>query len=87
MLCKGTFWTELYDDWWGAPMDAFGDVVEVKQKTVWSHLGHLSQSEGKIYVREEYKAMYSRMEEASRLSPPRGVIIAGQSGIGAFPLL
>ena len=86
MLCEQDFWQDLHDDWWDTPSDTFGNIIEIKQRRVWSHLGHLSRSKGKIYVREEYKAMYSRMEGASRLSRSSGVVITGQPGIGVFTL-
>ncbi len=57
--------------------------MNVASKKIWNTLLFLRDSEGLLFVRKEYAAMYTRLVNAARRKQgPPGVVVSGQPGIG-----
>lgn len=60
-------------------------IIRIRQRGLWDALLPLHESNGMVFVRQEYADIYNRMEHAEtselRLE---GTIITGNPGIGAY---
>ena len=57
------------------------NIVHVGSTLIWSGLCLLGSSKGLLFVREEYETMYTRLVNGCA-KDLRGVVLAGQPGIG-----
>ncbi len=76
-------------DWWGdagqARLLSDDDIIRVEQMEVLDHFGLLVETDGKLYVREEYKMMFARLSNARTTDTPcviPGVVLTGNLGTG-----
>ena len=88
---------KLWETWWGSGDEYFKEgsdsVFSIVQgamsgedtRTVCCMLDLLRESKGKLLVREAYLVMLKRMQNAYSRNDMPGVIVTGQSGIGASP--
>ena len=66
-------------------MGGEGSILDIQHPKLWTPLGELRTSHGKIFVRSEYPELYEHMCYAfdNRLRMQMdGVIVSGQCGIG-----
>ncbi|TFK87548.1 hypothetical protein K466DRAFT_662929 [Polyporus arcularius HHB13444] len=87
--CLDDFWIAFMEDWWGdagqARLLSDDDIIRVKQMEVLDHFGLLVETDGKLYVREEYKMMFARLSNARKTDTPcviPGVVLTGNPGTG-----
>ncbi|KAI0762355.1 hypothetical protein C8Q74DRAFT_1371410 [Fomes fomentarius] len=85
-------WNALAKEWWKKGAEALKptNIMELPfWRSTWAEL--LESTNGKFYVREEYPALYKRLEEASTLQSGRmvefGVVFTGQPGNGKSILI
>ena len=83
------FWQEFLDYWRHKTPEDFAPnkIIDLSMwMDIWGSWPMLEETNGRLYVREEYVIMYLRLVAASESADPKypGAVITGQPGIGEY---